>query len=69
MELRLRHRQSATEERGRELILTISIPRRCDRRAHRPVVYLDEIRTSIGLMMAYKKKLSMNFVFLLAVLS
>ena len=24
---------------------------------------LDETRTSIGLMMAYKKKLSMNFVF------
>ena len=65
MELRLRHRQSVTEERGRELIsmLTISTPRRCDRREHRPVVYLDETRTSIGLMMAYKQKLTMNFVF------
>ena len=26
-------------------------------------MYLDETRTSIGLMMAYKKKLSMNVVF------
>ena len=26
-------------------------------------MYLDETRTSIGLMMAYKQKLSMNFVF------
>ena len=26
-------------------------------------MYLDETRTSIGLMMAYKKKLSMNSVF------
>ena len=39
---------------------------RCLRRnrdEHRPVVYLDETRTSIGLMMAYKKKLLMNFIF------
>ena len=50
------------KERGRELILTISTPRHCDRREHRPVVYMDETRTSIGLMMAYKKKLSMNFL-------
>ena len=63
MELRLRHHQSATEERRRDLILTFSTPRRCHRCEHKPVVYLDETRTSIGLMMAYKQKLSINFVF------